>query len=40
VFYARVEKISGTGFLCRTDLLAQAALPSVMRKCVALAASG
>ncbi len=38
VLHARVAGIQAEGFLCRLEALAEAALPSVMRKCVALVA--
>jgi A/G-specific adenine glycosylase len=37
VMAARVTRIDADGFLCRIDALEHAALPSVMRKCTALA---
>jgi A/G-specific adenine glycosylase len=40
LFAARVERIAGEGFLHPVDALATAALPSLMRKCAAAAASG
>lgn len=40
VFAARVERIEAEGFLVPLEALAGAALPSVMRKCVAAAGGG
>ena len=40
VMAARVTRIEAEGFLCGLNALQEAALPSVMRKCVALALAG
>jgi A/G-specific adenine glycosylase len=40
VLEARVSRIEAEGFLCPVSALADAALPSVMRKCVALVGTG